>query len=123
MRDLEDVFDDEGSERSVITDGTSADAAARTLLAAVDAHALPFAREHASIEGVVAFITGGHQTNRDPEFEYLFVPTLLAASGRDEDARAALDGYRQRPKFSPGDEDEFERFAAELSAWLDGRAK
>lgn len=122
MRDLEDIFDDEGSERPVISDAASADAAARMLLGAVDTYALPFAHENASIDAVIAFITTGGQTNRDPEFEYLFVPTLLASGGRHQEARAALDEYRQRSKTTPANEEEFKRFADGLSACLDGRS-
>jgi hypothetical protein len=120
--DLEDIFEDEGAERPVINDEASADRASDTLVAAVDAHALAFARRYADVDAVVAFIAEGQQTNRVPEFEYLFVPALLAASSRYDDARAALREYRQLPKSSPADEKEYGRFGDDLSAWIDDHA-
>jgi hypothetical protein len=120
MRDLEDVLeDDEGGKRPVISDDASAGRASEELVAVVDAHALQFARRYADVDRVLAFIAEGEQTSRDPEFEYVFVPALLAASGRCDDARAALRDYRERPKSSPAEEEQYQRFADDLGAWID----
>jgi hypothetical protein len=117
--DLEDVFEEDGNELPKFTDETSADRAAQELVAAVDAHAMPFANAHADIDAVIEFIADGGQTDRSPEFEYLFVPALLASAGRYAAARAALAEYEHRPKSGPADEREHARFAAALSSWLD----
>jgi hypothetical protein len=78
-----------------------------------------FARDHADIDKVVAFLASGGQNSRDREFEYIFVPVLLAASGRHAEARAALADYRQRPKTDPAEDAPYASFADRLTSWLD----
>lgn len=118
--DLEDIFEDAGKDLPTMTDPQSVDRASEELVTVADAHAKPFARQHADVDAVIAFIADGEQANRDREFEYLFVPALLASSGRHAEARAALADFRRRPKSGPADEQEYDRFAHRLSAWLDG---
>lgn len=118
-RDLEDIFASYGDELPTMTDAQSVDHASQKLVAAADAYAMPFAREHADVDAVIAFITNGELTNRDPESGYMLVPALLAASGREAEARAALAAYRRRPQSGPSDEEDYARFAAQLSSWLD----
>jgi len=89
-RELDDIAEEEGLELPAMIDADSVDEASRTLVRLVDAHAMRFARDHADIDEVVAFLASGGQNSRDREFEYIFVPTLLAASGRHAEARAAL---------------------------------
>jgi hypothetical protein len=118
-RDLEDIFVEAGNDLPKMTDAHSVDQASLALVAAVEAHAMPFARQHADVDAAVAFIADGEQMNRSPEFEYLFVPALLAASGRHVDARTALATFRLRPKSGRPDEEEYARFEVGLSSWLD----
>jgi hypothetical protein len=120
--DLEDVFQEDGNELPNFTDEATAERASQELVAAVDAHAMPFAIEHADIDAVIEFIAGGGQADRSPEFEYLFVPALLASTGRYAAARAALAEFGRRPKSGPPDEAEYARFAAALSSWLDSHS-
>jgi hypothetical protein len=117
--DLEDVFDKDDTELPKFSDEATADRASQELVAAVDAHAMPLANEHADIDAVIEFIADGGQTDRSPEFEYLFVPALLASTGRYASARAALAEFEGRPKSGPPDDAEYTRFAAALSSWLD----
>jgi len=117
--DLADVFDERGDELPSMTDVRSVEQASEALVAVVTARAMPFAREHADVDAAIAFISGGGQRHRSPEFEYILIPALLATSGRRAEARAALATYSQRPKSGPRDEEEYGRFAAQLSAWLD----
>jgi hypothetical protein len=118
-RELYDVAEEEGLELPTMTDADSVDEASRTLVGLIDAHAMRFARDHADVDKVVAFLAGGGQNNRDREFEYIFVPVLLAASGRHAEARAALAEYRRRPKTDPAEEAPYTHFADELTSWLD----
>jgi len=118
-RELDDIAEEEGLELPAMIDADSVDEASRTLVRLVDAHAMRFARDHADIDEVVAFLASGGQNSRDREFEYIFVPTLLAASGRHAEARAALADYRQRPKTDPAEEAPYAHFADKLTSWLD----
>jgi len=118
-RDLEEVLEGEGSELPTMTDAQSVDEASQILVAFVDAYTMPFARQHADVDAVIEFITDGEQTTRDQEFGYMFVPALLAASGRHAEARTALADFLRRPKPGPADEEEYARFAARLYSWLD----
>jgi len=118
-RDLADIAEAEGTALPMITDAQSAAQAPQMLVELVDAHALVFAREHASVEAMLAFIADGGQSNRTVEFEYMFVPALLAASGRHDEARAALIDFGQRTKSYPDEDAEYRRFGDDLSSWLD----
>jgi hypothetical protein len=118
-RDLEAIFGNLGDGLPTITNAQSVEQASRTLVAVADAHAMPFAHQHADVDAVTAFIANGEQANRDREFEYMFVPALLAASGRHTAARTALADYSRRPKSGPRDDDDYARFDARLSSWLD----
>ena len=117
-RDLAEIFEDQGEELPSFTDETSADLAARVLVDAVAVHALPFARAHADVDRIVKFVRDGGQTTRDEIFEYIFVPTLLAASGRTADARAALGQYRKRLRPGSDEEAEYFQFLERLESWL-----
>jgi hypothetical protein len=118
-RELDDIAEEEGLKLPTMIDADSVDEASRTLVRLVDAHAMRFARDHADIDKVVAFLASGGQNSRDREFEYIFVPTLLAASGRHSEARAALADYRQRPKTDPAEDATYASFADKLTSWLD----
>jgi hypothetical protein len=96
----------------------SADRASQTLVELVDRHALGFAREHGSVDAMVAFLAGGGQVDRDEEFGFMFIPALLAASGRGARAGAALAEFRQRPRQHVEDQESYDHFARQLVAWL-----
>jgi hypothetical protein len=67
---------------------------------------------------MVQFVRGGGQSTRDERFEYIFVPTLLAASGRSPEARAAIADYQKRIPPGSDEEKEYSRFRDRLSGWL-----
>jgi hypothetical protein len=56
-------------------------------------------------------------TTRDDMFEYLFVPALLAATGRTAEAHAALEDYHTRTKRGP-EQKEYSAFRDRLNDWL-----
>jgi hypothetical protein len=63
------------------------------------------------------FVTEGRGTSVE-SFEHIFVPALLAASGRTAEARAALVEYQKR--ITPGSEEEkgYSMFRDRLSGSL-----
>jgi hypothetical protein len=117
--ELADIFEEAGNELPAMTDAQSVDRASRVLVAVVDAHAMPFARQHADVDAVIAFIADGRQISRTPQAGYMLVPALLAASGRHDEARAALAEFHQAPKSDPDDDERYAQFADQLSKWLD----
>jgi hypothetical protein len=116
--EIADIFEADRRTLPTMTDEASVDGAARVLVAAVMAHALPFARAHASVDAMVEFVTRGRQINRGQTFEYIFVPTVFAASGRATEARAALSAYRDRVKPGTEEDAEYTGFSDRLTRWL-----
>ncbi|MHB1571688.1 MAG: hypothetical protein ACYC0H_21130 [Solirubrobacteraceae bacterium] len=118
--EIDDLLEDEGRELPVISDESSVDDTVAVLTDVIDRHALPFARSHASVEAMAQFVRSGGQTSRIESSEYLFVPALLAADGRKAEALQALATYgsRTRSDLDGFWRDEFEKFAQQLTAWL-----
>lgn len=116
--DLAEIFEDRGDELPTFSDEATADAASGVLVDAVTVHALPSARAHADVDRMLEFVRGGGQTTRSETWEYMFVPTLLAASGRRAEARAALAEYQERVPPGSDEEMEYSGFRDRLSGWL-----
>jgi hypothetical protein len=114
--DLAEILQDRGEELPSFTDEAGADAASALVVDLVAAQALPFAREHADVDRMLQFVRDGRQITRVDMFEYLFVPTLLAVSGRTGEARAALSDYGARIR--PDDDEEYSKFRDRLNGWL-----
>jgi len=116
--DIEEVFDAAGLSLPVITDEHTTEDAARVLVDAVNQYGVPFAAEHATVDTMLRFVSEGGQTTRDDMFEALFIPTLLAASGRSSEAKAALESYRARATHD-AEQKQFGVFADRLTARLE----
>ncbi len=67
---------------------------------------------------MIQFVTAGGQTTRTETFEHIFVPTLLAASGRGAEALAALSNYERRNASGTREEEDYSTFRDRLSGWL-----
>jgi hypothetical protein len=97
---------------------SDADDAARRLVVPVVAHALDYARTHASIDDMV------DAARAEPDMFHLEieqVPLLLAVAGRHDEARDALTRYRatDEPEVA---QPEYRRFARQLTLWMDAGA-
>jgi hypothetical protein len=117
-RELSDIVGD-GEGTVQITDSETAAPASRSLVELVDAHAMPFAQSHASIEAMVSFIAGGGQVDRDEEFGYELIPAVLAASGQTDQAHAALAEFSARPRTHPEETARYSQFVDLLLGWME----
>jgi hypothetical protein len=113
--DLGDLLEPPGDLTVTMSSVSDADDVAHRLVEPVLAHALDYARTHASIEGML------DAARSDPEMFHLEieqVPLLLAAAGRYDEARDALTGYRAADDWSVA-QPEYRRFARQLTLWMD----
>jgi hypothetical protein len=104
-----------------ITDRYTAERAVRHTVFLVDAEAMRFGAEHASVDTMLSFITTGQQTDQREIWRYQFVAALQAVRGRADEARAALAEGHARARTDPAFA-LFDRFAIRLGQWLDQQA-
>jgi hypothetical protein len=87
---------------------------AQGLASTAAAQALSFARTHADIDALLAYIHSDGIPTRDSVFEATLVPALLATAGRTTDARDAIAEYRRQ--LTGPEADDYERVASRLLA-------
>jgi len=126
--DIVNVADLPSEIRYVDNDEAAMDRALSRLIELIDAHALAFALEHASVESLLEIwsATGTERTVHRPygklDDEVERVPALLAAAGRLDEAGTALEHYLG----AGGDlvtTRRYRRFARQLLRYLDANGE
>lgn len=109
--DVGDLLSPPRDVRIKITSTDQVRAAAESLVALVDEHAVAFASEYASVDALLA----GLRSQSVDGDEWWYVPALLVACGRQDEAREALTSYGQTV-----DSQGFRRLSTQLTRLLDG---
>jgi hypothetical protein len=116
--DLGDLLEPPSDLVVTMSSVSEADDVARRLVEPVLAHALDYARTHASIEDML----DAARSNQDMfHLEIEQVPLLLAVAGQHDEARDALAHYRAADERIVG-QPEYRRFARQLTLWMDAGA-
>ncbi len=120
FRDLRGLVEPGMAASFEIKDRSGVDHAVVSLTALVDRYAIPFALGHASVEAFLA----DWQSKGSEFFDYESesVPALLAAAGRFDEARSALERYRSSGPQLASTRD-YRRFARQLLRFLDANGQ